>query len=97
MPWLTEIAQDENIKFCLSDQVHAVPTYTVIVDSSLEFTTYVYNWPIPDDHKINNDHKPVRPTYFFTCLTPDDFTHQWEALRLNGLTKKSDNVSRLTN
>jgi hypothetical protein len=73
MPWLT----DENIKFCLSDQVHAVPTYTVIVDSSLEFTTYVYNWPIPDDHKIYNDHKPVRPTYFFTCLTPDDFTHQW--------------------
>ena len=57
LPWLTEIAQDENIKFCLSDQVHAVPTYTVIVDSSLEFTTYVYNWPIPDDHKIYNDHK----------------------------------------
>ena len=57
LPWLTEIAQDENIKFCLSDQVHAVPTYTVIVDSSLKFTTYVYNWPIPDDHKICNDHK----------------------------------------
>ncbi|CAB4010233.1 Hypothetical predicted protein [Paramuricea clavata] len=57
LPWLTEIAQDENIKFFLSDQVHAVPTYTVIVDSSLEFTTYVYNWPIPGDHKICNDHK----------------------------------------
>ena len=57
LPWLTEISQDENIKFCLSDQVHAVPTYTVIVDSSLEFTTYVYNWPIPGDHKIYNDHK----------------------------------------
>ena len=33
------------------------PIYTVIVDSSLEFTFYVYNWPIPDDHKIYNDRK----------------------------------------
>ena len=57
LPWLTEIAQDENIKCSLSDKVHAVPTYTVIVDSSLEFTFYVYNWPIPDDHKIYNDRK----------------------------------------
>ena len=57
LPWLTEFAQDETIKCCLSDQVHAVPTYTVIVDSSLEFTIYVYNWPIPDDHKIYSNHK----------------------------------------
>ena len=55
--WLTEIAQDENVKCCLSDNVHAVPTYTVIVHSSLKFTAYVYNWPIPDDHKIYNDRK----------------------------------------
>ena len=57
LPWLTEFAQDETIKCCLSDQVHAVPTYTVIVDSSLEFTIYVYNWPIPDDRKIYSNHK----------------------------------------
>ena len=57
LPWLTEVAQDENIKCSLSDKVHAVPTYTVIVDSSLEFTFYVYNWPTPDDHKIYNDRK----------------------------------------
>ena len=57
MPWLTEIAQDENIKCSLSNKVHALPTYTEIVDSSLEFTFYVYNWPIPDDHKIYNDRK----------------------------------------
>ena len=30
---------------------------------------------------------------FFTCLTPDDFTFNGETLQLNGLTKKSDNVS----
>ena len=55
--WLAEIAQDENIKCSLSDKVHAVPTYTVIVDLSLEFTFYVYDWPIPDDHKIYHDRK----------------------------------------
>jgi hypothetical protein len=27
---------------------------------------------------------PVRPTYFFTCLMPDDFTREYrEALQLN--------------
>ena len=26
----------------------------------------------------------VHPSYFFTCLTPNDFTHQWGALQLNG-------------
>ena len=25
------------------------------------------------------------PTYFFTCLMPDDFTRQWGTLQLNGL------------
>ena len=59
LPWPKEFTQDENIKRCLTDQVHAVavPTFTVIVDLSLEFTVYVYNWPIPDDHKIYSDHK----------------------------------------
>jgi hypothetical protein len=56
-PWLTEIVEDEYIKCCLSDQVHAVPTYTVIVDPSLGFTTYVYNWPIPDDHGLYSNYK----------------------------------------
>ena len=57
LPWLTEIAADANIKCCLSARIHAVPTYTVIVDSSLEFAAYVYNCPIPDNHKIYNDCK----------------------------------------
>ena len=54
---MAEISPDGNIKCCLSDRVHAVPTYTVIVDSCLEFAAYVYNWPIPDDHEIYNDCK----------------------------------------
>jgi hypothetical protein len=36
---------------------------------------------------------PVRPTFFFTCPTPDDFTRQWGRYAAYGLTKKSDNVS----
>jgi hypothetical protein len=31
---------------------------------------------------------PLRPSnYFFTCLTPDDFTRQQETLQLNGLNR----------
>ena len=29
----------------------------------------------------------MHPTYFFTCLTPDDFTSQQETLQLNGLNR----------
>ncbi len=56
-PWLTKIVEDEYIKCCLSDQVHTVPTYTVIVDPSLGITTYVYNWPVPDDHGLYSNYK----------------------------------------
>jgi hypothetical protein len=37
--------------------------------------------------------RPSALYVFFTCLTPNDFTRQWGTLQLNGLTKKSDNVS----
>ena len=41
----------------MSDNLHCLPKYTVVVDSSLEFITYAFNWPLPDDHKIYMDYK----------------------------------------
>jgi hypothetical protein len=35
----------------------------------------------------------MRPTYFFTCLMQTIALINGEALQLNGLTKKFDNVS----
>ena len=54
--WL-KYTHDENITCCLKDKDQAIPTFTVVVDSSLEFTVWIYNWLIPDDHKIYGEHK----------------------------------------
>ena len=38
----------------------------------------------------------MRPTYFLTCLTPDNFTRKWgtgEAPQLNGLIREVDRMS----
>ena len=50
-PWKTEVTE-ETVKFCLSDDLHSLPKYTVVVDASLEFIIYSFNWPLPDDHNI---------------------------------------------
>ena len=51
-PWKVDLSQEDIIQFKLSDDVHCLPKYTIIVDSALEFLTYVYNWPLPDTHPV---------------------------------------------
>ena len=56
--WKSEVCDDGNVNYFLIDNVHDVAKYTVVVDScSMEFTAYAFNWPLPDDHKIYNEHK----------------------------------------
>ena len=50
-PWKTEVTE-ETVKFFLSDDLYSLPKYTVVVDASLEFIIYAFNWPLPDDHNI---------------------------------------------
>jgi hypothetical protein len=58
LEWKSEVCDDGNVNFFLTDNVHGVAKYTVVVDScSMEFTAYAFNWPIPDDHNIYNEHK----------------------------------------
>lgn len=52
-PWTVDKVDEQDcIKFKLYDQVHSVAKYTVVINVGLEFTIYVFNWPIPDDHLI---------------------------------------------
>ena len=41
----------------LDDKTHSVPQYTVIVNHTLEFSVFAFNWPVPDHHSIYKDHK----------------------------------------
>ena len=51
-PWTVDkVDKQDYVTFKLYDQVHSVAKYTVVINIiGLEFTIYVYNWPIPDDH-----------------------------------------------
>ncbi|CAB4004957.1 Transposable element P transposase, partial [Paramuricea clavata] len=58
LEWKSEVCDDGNVNFFLTDNVHGVAKYTVVMDScSMEFTAYAFNWPILDDHNIYNEYK----------------------------------------
>ncbi len=44
-PWVLDRLQDGEIKLNLWDGVHSIAKYTLDVNTSLEFTVLVYNWP----------------------------------------------------
>ena len=56
-PWKVDLSQEDTVQFELSDHVHCLPKYTIIADSALEFSTYVYNWPLPDIHPVYGETK----------------------------------------
>ena len=57
-PWLTNKSnEDDEVRFELFDECHCIPKYTVVVDSTLEFSIFAYNWPVPDDNEIFKETK----------------------------------------
>ena len=36
---------------------HSLAKYTVIVNSTMEFSVFVFHWPLPEDHSIYTDRK----------------------------------------
>ncbi len=54
---------DENgLRLELHNDCYALPKYTLIVDSGLTFTLFVYCWPIPEDHTLYRaQSRSVRP------------------------------------
>ena len=56
-PWQIEKLYEGEIRIELHDKIHSIPKYTVVVSLSLEFTVFVFNWPVPDHHPIYKEHK----------------------------------------
>jgi hypothetical protein len=52
LPWTVKAHNEEGTKFEYHDESHSIPKFTIDVNERLEFTVYVYNWPIPDNHSI---------------------------------------------
>ena len=57
LPWTVKLNNEKSTKFEYGDESHSIPKFTVDVNANLEFTVYVYNWPIPDDHSIYQERK----------------------------------------
>ena len=53
-PWKSDV-KDDTVTFHLCDTVHSIPKYTVIIDQSVRFTSFAFNWSIPHDHQIYNN------------------------------------------
>ena len=47
----------EEVRIELSDSIHDIPKYTVIVNSALEFTVFVFHWPVPDENPLYKESK----------------------------------------
>jgi hypothetical protein len=52
LPWMVNGIDSDNETFKLEfyHGAHGIAKFTVIVKAGLDFTVFVYHWPIPDDH-----------------------------------------------
>lgn len=51
--WKVDKSHENKVRIELFDESHSIPKYTVVVDSVvLEFSVFIYQWPIPEDHSI---------------------------------------------
>ena len=91
-PWQIEKSYEGEIRIELHDKIHSIPKYTVVVCLCLEFTVFVFNWPVPDHHPIYKEHK-----HSIKYLDIDELLQRIENSRLcEGLKEDEDIMSVAT-
>ena len=56
-PWKIDKLYEGEIRIELHDKIHSIPKYSVVVSLSMEFTAFIFNWPVPDHHPIYKEQK----------------------------------------
>ena len=56
-PWTLAVFNDTEIRIVLRDSEHSIPKYVLIIDSCLHFSLHVFNWLLPDQHKIYSSYR----------------------------------------
>ena len=56
-PWKIDKSYEGEIRIELDDKIHSIPKYSVVVSLSMEFTVFIFNWPVPDHHPIYKERK----------------------------------------
>ena len=69
LPWtLKDIDNNETFKLEFYDGAHGIAKFLVIVKEGLDFTVFVYHWPIPDNHYIYTEDKRLTSIEFVKGL-----------------------------
>ena len=59
--WKLNKPSENEVRLELYDDYHSIPKHTVVIDASLEFIVFCFQWPIPDDHSIyKNRNRNIR-------------------------------------
>lgn len=56
-PWLVDKSNEEEVRLRLYDEYHSIAKCTIVVNSALEFSIFVYNWPVPDQNPVYKERK----------------------------------------
>ena len=56
-PWQLGTSNEEEMQIELTDSIHDISKYTVVVNSALEFTVFVFHWPVPDEIPLYKKNK----------------------------------------
>ena len=56
-PWQVDKSCEGELRFNFYDNVHCVPKFCIVIDSVLQFSVFVYNWPIPENHAVFQERK----------------------------------------
>ena len=56
-PWQLGTSNEEEMRIELTDSIHDISKYTVVVNSALEFTVFVFHWPVPDENPLYKENK----------------------------------------
>ena len=57
-PWQVRSSNEEEVRLeFYSDSVYSIPKYTVVVNSALEFSVFIFNWPVPDQKPLYKESK----------------------------------------
>ena len=53
-PWQLGTSNEEEMRIELTDSIHDISKYTVVLNSALEF---VFHWPVPDENPLYKENK----------------------------------------
>ena len=56
-PWQIGKSSNDEVRLEYYDEVHSIPKYTVIVNSALEFSLFVFNWLVPEQNFVYVENK----------------------------------------